>query len=83
MAVRDQAGIKAVVLIGAPEGGGVALVAAVAPESGFNAGELLSGAARAVKGGGGKDPVIAVAGGKNPEGIDEALEAARSSAGLI
>lgn len=83
VAVRDQAGIKAVVLIGAPEGGGVALVAAVAPESGFNAGELLSGAARAVKGGGGKDPVIAVAGGKNPEGIDEALEAARASAGLI
>ena len=39
LAVREQPGIRAVVLGGAPEGGGAALVAAVATGSGLNAGD--------------------------------------------
>jgi len=82
VAVRDQAGVRAVVLIGAPEGGGVALVAAVTKDSGLDAGGLIGDAARAVGGGGGKHPELAVAGGKDPSRIDEALDLARAAAGL-
>ncbi|MCB1038958.1 MAG: alanine--tRNA ligase [Acidimicrobiales bacterium] len=82
VAVRDQAGVRGVVLIGAPEGGGVALVAAVAADSGLHAGELLADAARTVGGGGGKDPALAVAGGKDPARIDDALDLARRAAGI-
>jgi len=82
VAVRDQAGVRAVVLIGAPDGGGVALVAATTPEGGFDAGTLIAEAARAVGGGGGKHPDLAVAGGKDPSRIDDALELARSAAGI-
>ncbi|NCY15441.1 MAG: alanine--tRNA ligase [Actinobacteria bacterium] len=82
VAVRDQAGIRAVVLGSAPEGGGVTIVAAVTPESGFNASELIAEAARAVKGGGGKSADLAVAGGKDPSALDAALDLARSAAGL-
>jgi alanyl-tRNA synthetase len=82
VAVRDQPGVRAVVLIGAPEGGGVALVAATTPGGEVNAGELLAGAARTVGGGGGKHPDLAVAGGKDASRIDEALNVARAAAGL-
>jgi alanyl-tRNA synthetase len=82
VAVRDQPGVRAVVLIGAPEGGGVALVAAVTDDGGFDAGELLATAAKTVGGGGGRDPKLAVAGGKDPSRIDEALDQARAAAGL-
>ena len=68
VAVRDRPGIRAVVLGGAPAGGGAALVAAVAADSGLHAGELLADAAKLIKGGGGKAPDLAVAGGKDPEG---------------
>ena len=34
---------------------------------------MIADAAKAIKGGGGKDPQLAVAGSKDPEGIDEAL----------
>ena len=46
-------GARAVVLGGRTDTGGAALVAAVAPESGLGAGELIKDAAAAVKGGGG------------------------------
>ena len=82
VAVRDQPEVRAVILIGEPAGGGVALVAAVAADSGFNAGELLAGSAREVGGGGGKAPDIAVAGGRNAEAIDAALDLARTAAGI-
>ena len=82
IAVRSQPGIDAVVLIGSPDGSSVSLVAAVTSDSGRNAGELLAGAAKAVKGGGGKSPDLAVAGGKDPSGIDAALVAARQAAGV-
>jgi len=81
-AVRDRAGIRAVVLGTAPESGGVAIAAAVAPDSGLDAGALLADAARKVKGGGGKGPDLAVAGGKDPAALDEALDLARAAAGM-
>jgi alanyl-tRNA synthetase len=81
-AVRDRAGIRAVVLGTAPESGGVAIAAAVAPDSGLDAGALLADAARKVKGGGGKGPDLAVAGGKDPAVLDEALDLARAAAGM-
>lgn len=80
VAVRDRPGIRAVVLGSAPEAGGVAIVAAVRADSGFNAAELIADAARAVKGGGGKSPDLAVAGGKDPSALDQALDLARRAA---
>jgi len=82
LALRDQSGLRAVVLATAPEGGGAALVAAVTPGSGFDASALLEEAKKLIKGGGGKDPVLSVAGGKDAEGIDAALAAVRAAAGI-
>jgi alanyl-tRNA synthetase len=75
--VRNRPGIRAVVLGGEPEGGGVALVAAVAKDSGLEAWQLLVEAARTVGGGGGRSPEVAVAGGRDAGRLDEALEQAR------
>jgi alanyl-tRNA synthetase len=80
VAVRDQPGTRAAVLVGAPDGGGVALVAAAAHGAGFDAAGLIADAARAVGGGGGKNPDLAVAGGKDASKIDDALELARTAA---
>ena len=82
VAVRDQPGVRGVVLIGAPDGGGVALVAATVPGGELDAGTLIADAAKAVGGGGGKHPDLAVAGGRNPDQIDRALDLARSAAGV-
>jgi alanyl-tRNA synthetase len=82
VAVRDQPGIRAVVLIGAPEGGGVALVSATTDDGGLDAGALIADAARTVGGGGGKHPHLAVAGGKDASRIDDALDQARTAAGI-
>jgi alanyl-tRNA synthetase len=82
LAVRQQPGIRAVVIGGEPEGGGVALVAATMPESGLDARRLIADAARTVGGGGGgKNTELAVAGGRDPSRLDEALEQARAAAG--
>ena len=82
VAVRDRDGVRAVVIIGEPDGGGVGLVAAVTPDSGLNAGELIADAAKTVGGGGGRAPDLAVAGGRDPAKIDDALDQARDAAGL-
>ena len=82
LAVRERPGVEAVVLVGSPDGGAVSLVAAVDTTTGRHAGELLADAAKAVKGGGGRNPDLAVAGGKDPGGIDQALALARQAAGL-
>ena len=81
LALRDRPGIRAVVLGSSPGGKGVALVAAVSPDSGLDAGALIAEAARTVGGGGGKGADLAVAGGRSPERLDEALEQARAAAG--
>ncbi len=82
VAVRQQPGVRAVVLGGSPPGGGVALVAAVTPDSGLVASDLIADAARTVRGGGGQAPDLAVAGGRDPSRLDDALAQARAAAGL-
>ena len=82
VALRDRHGIRAVVLGASPGGKGVALVSAVDPASGLDAATLIADAARTVGGGGGKGAELAAAGGKFPERLDEALDQARSAAGL-
>jgi len=77
VAVRDQPGIRGVVLAGAPEGGGAAIVAAVTKDSGLHASELIGPAAKLVQGGTGKNAELAVAGGRDPGGLDDALELVR------
>jgi len=80
--LRDRPGIRAVVLGASPGGKGVALVAAVTPDSGLNAAELIADAARTVGGGGGKGQDLAAAGGRHPEKLDDALSQARVAAGI-
>jgi alanyl-tRNA synthetase len=80
VAVREQAGIRRVVLIGTTPTGGVALVAAVDPAEGIAASSLIAEAAKAVGGGGGGKGDIATAGGKDPLGIPEALRRATEAA---
>ena len=77
LAVREQHGIRGVVLIGSPDGQRVALVAAVQKDSGLVASELVADAARTVGGGGGTHPEVAVAGGRDASKIDEALAQVR------
>ena len=80
VAVRLQNGVSAVVLAGVTDSGGVSLVGALAPGVAGSAGDLIKDAARAVGGGGGGKGDIATAGGKNPDGIDEALSIAETKA---
>jgi len=82
-AVRDRDGVRAVVLGAALASGGVSLVGAVAPDAGLTAAELLDQPAATVRGGfnRGSDAALIVAGGKDPEALDEALERAREAAG--
>jgi alanyl-tRNA synthetase len=54
----------------------------VTADSGFHASELLEEAKRLIKGGGGKDALLAVAGGKDADGLDAALATVRSALGL-
>ena len=42
-------------------------------DAGFNAGKLIREAAKFIQGGGGGQPFMATAGGKNPDGMDEAI----------
>ena len=79
IAVR-QHGVLQVVLGGVTDTGGVSLVAAVQPSTGRVAGDLIKDAAKAVGGGGGGKGDIATAGGKNPDGLDEALRIAEAAA---
>jgi alanyl-tRNA synthetase len=80
IAVRQQPGMRIVVVIGETTTGGVSLVAAVAPGSSTPASALIQDAARAVGGGGGGKGDIATAGGKDVSGIPEALRLAALAA---
>ncbi|MEY4080821.1 MAG: alanine--tRNA ligase [Actinomycetota bacterium] len=80
VAVRQQSGVSAVVLCGITDAGGVSLVSAVAAGVPVAAGELIKDAAKAVGGGGGGKGDVATAGGKNPDGIEEALRIAGEKA---
>ncbi len=81
-AVRSTEGVRTVVLGGSPDGSKVALVAAVAPGETPAAPELVSGAARIVGGGGGgRNPELAQAGGRDVARLDEALDSLRARLG--
>lgn len=83
LAVRDRQGIRAVVLAGAPESGGVVMVSAVRPDSGLHASQLIADAVKLIKGGGGRNAELAVAGGKDPGGITDALDCVRDALGAL
>ena len=76
VAVR-QKGVRVAVLGGVGPGGGVSLVCAVSKDVDCQASDLLRDAAKAVGGGGGGKGDVATAGGKNPDGLDDALTIAR------
>ena len=75
-AVLRHDGISAVVLGGSPDGAKVALAAATGP-AGPDATELVRALGDIVGGGGGGSAEVALAGGKDPARIDEALAEAR------
>jgi alanyl-tRNA synthetase len=77
--VRAEPGVRAVVLGGSPAEGKVALVAAVQKGADLVASELIKLAAKMVGGGGSSHPELAVAGGRDPSKLDEALDAVRQS----
>ena len=49
--------------------------------AGFNAGQVIKAIAPHIQGGGGGKPQMAQAGGKNPDGLGAALDAAREFLG--
>jgi alanyl-tRNA synthetase len=81
VALRDRPDMRVVVLGSSPGGKGAALVAAVTPDSGWNAAELIADATRTIGGGGGKGAELAVAGGRDPDGIPAALDQVRALLG--
>jgi alanyl-tRNA synthetase len=76
--VRQRGELTAVVL-GSVADGKVAI--AVASDATVDARALVKEIGPLVSGGGGGSPTLAVAGGKNPAGLEQALDAARSSLG--
>ena len=77
--LREKIG-EGVVLIASVTDGKVSLMAAVtdgAMKQGAHAGNLIKGITALVGGGGGGRPNMAQAGGKNPAGVDAALEKAK------
>ena len=51
-------------------------------KAGKNAGNIVRGAAKAIQGGGGGQPHFAQAGGRNPQGLDDAMVAMREALGV-
>jgi alanyl-tRNA synthetase len=79
--IKNQLGDPAVVVLGAPGEGRATLIVAVTPgavERGVKAGAVIKVAALAVGGGGGGRDTMAQAGGRDPEKLPDALQAARA-----
>ncbi len=82
--VRDRMGKPGAVVIGTVSDGKPVIMAAGTDEAiaaGFNAGQIIKAIAPHIQGGGGGKPQMAQAGGKNPDGLDAALDAARELLG--
>jgi alanyl-tRNA synthetase len=76
--LKDKLG-ECVIVLASVADGKVQLMATAtdgAMKKGAHAGNLIKGIAKFVGGGGGGRPNMAMAGGKNPEGVDQALEEA-------
>ncbi len=80
--VKGQLGEQAAIVLGAAGDGRVHLVASVTPSlvaRGVRAGEVVKVAAQIVGGGGGGRDTMAQAGGRDPERLPAALDAARAA----
>jgi alanyl-tRNA synthetase len=80
--VKGKLGDSAAIVLGTVADGRVHLVAAVTPalvERGVRAGEVVKVAAQVAGGGGGGRDTMAQAGGRDPEKLPEAIEAARAA----
>jgi alanyl-tRNA synthetase len=76
---KNELGDPAVVVLGAPGDGKANLLVAATPgavERGIKAGQIVKVAAQVVGGGGGGRDTMAQAGGRDPEKLDDALNAA-------
>ena len=78
-AVRSTGALRAVVLGGSPDGTKASVAVAADPSAPdpVHAGDLVKQVAPLLGGGGGGSPEVAVAGGRDPAGIDHALDEAR------
>jgi len=78
-AVRSTGALRAVVLGGSPDGTKASVAVAADPSAPdpVHAGDLVKQVAPLLGGGGGGSPQVAVAGGRDPAGIDHALDEAR------
>lgn len=79
--MRDRMKEPGALVIAGVDDGKVTLMAAgtdAAVEKGFDASAIIKAMGPAIGGGGGGKPQMAQAGGKNPDGVDEALEIARN-----
>jgi alanyl-tRNA synthetase len=79
--LKNQLGDPSVVVLGVPGDGRASLLVAATPgavERGVKAGAVVKVAAQVVGGGGGGRDTMAQAGGRDPDRLPEALEAARA-----
>jgi alanyl-tRNA synthetase len=79
-AVRHQASARAVALAGVTPGGTAALAAST--DGSVDAAALVRDVAQMIGGGGGGSGEVALAGGKNPAGVDAALDEVRARLGV-
>jgi alanyl-tRNA synthetase len=80
--VKGRIGGDAAIVLGTAADGRVHLVASVAPalvQRGVKAGEIVKAAAEVTGGGGGGRDTMAQAGGRDPERLPEAIQAAREA----
>ena len=74
--IRGELTTSTIVVIGSEEDGKPMLTVSVSEDltSRFNAGQMVREAAKLIQGGGGGQPHFATAGGKNPAGLQSAVD---------
>jgi alanyl-tRNA synthetase len=79
--IRAELPTSTIVVIGSEEAGKPMLTVSVSEDltSRFNAGQMVREAAKLIQGGGGGQPHFATAGGKNPDGLHQAVDAILST----